>query len=52
MIDQATASLARFAAKVDPEHHPRVVKAVITGGGYAFRRTDGTYVVPLASLAA
>ncbi len=51
MIDQAAASLDRFAAKVDPERHPDVHRVVITGGGYSYRRPDGICVVALSSLA-
>lgn len=50
-VDKAAESLARFAAKVDPEHHPTVRRVVITGGGYSYVRPDGTYVVAFASLA-
>lgn len=50
VVDQAAASLARFAAKVDAHRHPHVRRVVITGGGYSFQRTDGTYVVALAAL--
>lgn len=51
VIDQAAESLTRFADKIDPSHHPNIIRVIITGGGFAFRRPDGVQVVPLASLA-
>ncbi|WP_235827047.1 ATP-binding protein [Actinomyces culturomici] len=50
VLDAAAASLTRFAAKIDPKLHPDVIRLVITGGGYAFTRTDGVRVVPLTAL--
>lgn len=51
VVDQASQSLARFAAKVDPARHPQVTQLVITGGGYSYRSPEGVYVVPLTALA-
>ncbi|MGL5406619.1 MAG: DUF4143 domain-containing protein [Propionibacteriaceae bacterium] len=51
VIDQAAASLDRFAAKIDPKNYSDIRRIVITGGGYSYRRQDGVYVVALASLA-
>lgn len=50
-VDEAAASLVRFANKVDTSTmgNPQVL-AVITSTGMAFRRTDGVYVIPIASL--
>ena len=52
VVDRAADSLARFAAKVDPSLHPTVRRVIITGGGYSYRRPDGTAVVALISLGA
>jgi predicted AAA+ superfamily ATPase len=51
--DDAANNLLKFAAKIDTEK----VKApaaltVITGNGFAYRRSDGVNVVPLSALTA
>ena len=53
VIDRAAANLASFAAKVDVQSagQPRFL-AVITADGYAYRRPDGVFVVPLGVLGA
>ena len=51
-IDDAAASLLRLAERVDVERHGRpVALGVITGWGYAYRRTDGIDVIPVGTLA-
>ena len=50
-IDGAAASLRRFAEKVDTERAGApVFLAVITGTGYAYRRPDGVFVIPIGAL--
>lgn len=51
LVDQAAESLNRFASKIDSAHHPHVIKLVITGGGFSYRRPDGVQVVALPALA-
>jgi uncharacterized protein len=52
-VDDAAASLIRVAAHVDQERHgPPAFLAVITSGGYAYRREDGVLVVPITTLGA
>ncbi len=52
-VDTAAASLRRFAEKVDPMRTPGLAAlAVITTGGYAYRREDGVWVVPITMLGA
>ncbi|MEY2718736.1 MAG: hypothetical protein RLZZ273_102, partial [Bacteroidota bacterium] len=47
-IDDAARNLLRFRDKVDTDRMgaPRAM-IVITGGGYAFTRSDGVHVVPI-----
>ncbi len=49
--DEAAAALLRFAANVDAKAHgdPKVL-GVITSTGYAARREDGVYVIPISTL--
>lgn len=50
-IDEAAASLLRFAAKVDTERHGKpAALCVITGFGHAGRRADGVHVIPITAL--
>lgn len=52
-VDAGAASLLRFVDKVDTERAGKpAVLAVITGTGYAYRRSDGVQVVPIATLGA
>jgi predicted AAA+ superfamily ATPase len=49
--DRAAASLTRFASLVDTDVcGPPAALVVITGTGYAYRRPDGVYVVPIGAL--
>ena len=50
-VDDAAASLRRFAANVDTAVHgePKML-GVITSTGYAGRREDGVYVIPISTL--
>ena len=50
-IDEAAASLIRFAKQVDTERvgEPATL-AVITGSGYGYVREDGVQVVPISAL--
>jgi hypothetical protein len=50
-VDDAADALRRFAAKVDTAVHgePKVL-GVITSTGYAGRREDGVYVIPISTL--
>ena len=52
-IDDAARNLLRFRDKVDTDRMgaPRAM-IVITGGGYAFTRSDGVHVVPIDLLTA
>lgn len=50
-VDAAAATLSRFAAKVDQEANGApAFLGVITGTGYAYRRSDGVLVVPIGTL--
>jgi predicted AAA+ superfamily ATPase len=50
-IDKGANSLLRVAANVDPERHGHpAFLAVVTGWGYAYRRSDGVFVVPVGTL--
>jgi len=52
-IDRGARSLLRVAANVDPGRHGEpTFLAVVTGWGYAYRRPDGVFVVPVGSLTA
>jgi len=50
-VDEAAASLVRFADKVDTSTmgNPQVL-AVITSTGFAYRRNDGVHVIPISTL--
>lgn len=51
-IDHGAASLLRVASHVDPARHgPPAFLAVLTGWGYAYRRPDGVFVIPVGTLA-
>ena len=50
-IDKGANSLLRVAANVDPGRHGHpAFLAVVTGWGYAYRRSDGVFVVPVGTL--
>jgi uncharacterized protein len=50
-IDKGANSLLRVAANVDPGRHGHpAFLAVVTGWGYAHRRSDGVFVVPVGTL--
>lgn len=50
-VDQAAASLLRFAAKVDTEKvGAPAVLGVITANGYGLTRTDGVVTIPIGAL--
>lgn len=51
-IEKAAASLVRIADHVDTDRHgaPKFL-AVVTGWGYAYRRSDGVSVIPIGVLA-
>jgi predicted AAA+ superfamily ATPase len=50
-VDEAAASLRRFAANVDTSKHGEpAALGVITSAGYAGRREDGIHVIPIATL--
>lgn len=52
-IDEAARSLARVVDHVDPARHGApVFTAVVTGWGYAYRRRDGVFVIPIGTLTA
>ncbi len=52
-IDDGAASLLRLARRVDADRHgDPAFLAVVTGWGFAYRRSDGVFVVPIGSLAA
>ncbi len=50
-IDEAAANLVRFAEQVDTDRvgSPAAL-AVVTAGGYGFRREDGVQVIPVGAL--
>lgn len=51
VIDDAAARLLRVAAHVDVDRHGSpAFLAVITGWGYAYRRDDGVFVLPIGAL--
>ena len=51
-IDDGAKSLRRVAAHVDTDRHGEpAFLAVITGWGYAYRRADGVFVIPVGALA-
>lgn len=51
-VDEAAASLLRFAEKVDTSRHgePACLGVIISSGSYAYRRDDGVHVVPIGCL--
>lgn len=50
-VEEAAANLLALAAKIDTRRTPPpAALCVITGNGFAHRRKDGVYVVPLATL--
>lgn len=50
-VEEAAASLVRFASKVDTSKHgDPAVLGVITSTGYAGRRPDGVHVIPITTL--
>ncbi|MDD2599836.1 MAG: DUF4143 domain-containing protein [Kiritimatiellae bacterium] len=50
-VDQAAANLLAFAEKIDTSKTPAAsALCVITGNGFAHRRSDGVCVIPLATL--
>lgn len=50
-IDKGARSLLRVAANVDAERHGKpAFLAVVTGWGFAYRRSDGVFVIPIGSL--
>lgn len=52
-IDEGARSLLRVVDHVDTERHgPPAFTAVITGWGYAYRRPDGVFVLPIGALTA
>ena len=50
-IDEGAESLKRLSKKIDQEsmNKPSFL-AVITGTGYAYRREDGVYIIPIGCL--
>lgn len=51
--NEAAASLSRFVANLDSARTPPpTAMVVITGGQYAYTRSDGIHVVPIGALAA
>lgn len=52
-IDEGAKSLLRVVDHVDTDRHGRpAFLAVVTGWGYAYRRPDGVFVVPIGALVA
>ena len=51
VVDDGAASLKKLAAKVDESVGKMAFLAVITASGYAYRRKDGVYVIPISCLA-
>lgn len=51
-VEEAAASLLRFAAKVDVSRHgePAFLGVIISNGSYAYRRKDGVHVIPVGCL--
>lgn len=51
-IDKGASSLLRVADHVDPSRHGKPsFMAVVAGWGYAYRRPDGVFVIPIGALA-
>lgn len=52
-IDEGAKALLRVVSHVDTHRHGQpAFLAVVTGWGYAYRRSDGVFVVPIGALAA
>ena len=52
-IDEGARSLLRVVDHVDTDRHGKsAFLAVITGWGYAYRRADGVFVIPIGALVA
>ena len=52
-IDKAADGLLRVASHVDTARHgPPAFLAVLTGWGFAYRRPDGVFVIPIGTLGA
>jgi predicted AAA+ superfamily ATPase len=50
-VDDGARSLLRLAERVDADRHGRAAAlVVVTGWGYAYRRSDGVCVVPVGAL--
>lgn len=49
--DDAAKSLLKVASRVDASSGEMAFLAVVTSAGYAYRRDDGVYVVPISCLA-
>src|SRR5450759_211717 len=51
-IDKGARSLLRVAGNIDTDRHGTpAFLAVVTGWGYAYRRPDGVFVIPVGALA-
>jgi len=52
-VDKGAAGLLRVASHVDTDRHGEpAFLAVVTGWGYAYRRADGVFVIPIGALTA
>ncbi len=52
-IEDGAAALRRVAAHVDTDRHGKpACLAVVTGWGYAYRRADGVFIIPIGTMAA
>ncbi|OKL50587.1 ATP-binding protein [Boudabousia marimammalium] len=50
-VDEGAKNLVKLASRIDQESmNSPAFLAVITGGGYAYRREDGVYVIPIGCL--
>jgi predicted AAA+ superfamily ATPase len=50
-IDEGARSLLRVVDHIDTDRHGRpAFLAVVTGWGYAYRRSDGVFVIPIGAL--
>lgn len=53
LVDEGAANLLKLSAKVDQDiMGAPAFCAVLTPGGYTYRRSDGVYVVPITTLTA
>lgn len=50
-VDDGAAALLKLASKVDESVGRMAFLAVVTASGYAYRRGDGVYVIPISCLA-